>query len=249
MERHLIPDSENRLILLRILSSIGPLSDTQLLVFVTDLSLMNYFTLHLNLSELEQQGLIEQFHHPYAMLFRITESGRYTMENFSKIIPQSRQKLLEKHAASYRDLFRSQQLMPVSESQLPDGSNCIRLRLLEKDLLVLDMQMKVDRHLSCLETRWQNTAPEIYRLISDTLTEGYQEDEKPLPIPETVSLAKSVGGEWTLYMADPPEDPTFSIIISLADEALCRHWARRWPDVCSALRASIEHLLRDFQKK
>ena len=60
MERHIIPDSENRMILLETLSSIGPLSDTQLLVFVTDLSLMNYFSLHLNLSELEQQGLIEQ---------------------------------------------------------------------------------------------------------------------------------------------------------------------------------------------
>ena len=41
MERHIIPDSENRMILLETLSSIGPLSDTQLLVFVTDLSLMN----------------------------------------------------------------------------------------------------------------------------------------------------------------------------------------------------------------
>ena len=243
MERHVIPDPENRMILLKTLSSIGPLSDTQLLIFVTDLSLMNYFSLHLNLSELEQQGLIEQFRHPFAMLYRITSSGRYMIENFSKIIPQSRQKLLEKNFASYRDMFRSQQLMPVSESLLPDGTTCIRLQLLEKDLLVLDMHIKVNHHLSCLETRWQNTAAEIYRPISDTLTEGFLGNDEKASFPETVSLTKSVRGEWTLYMADPPDDPDFSIIISLADEALCRHWARRWADTCSALREAVVSLL------
>lgn len=244
MERHIIPDSENRMILLETLSSIGPLSDTQLLVFVTDLSLMNYFSLHLNLSELEQQGLIEQYRHPFAMLYRITDSGRYMLESFPNIIPQSRRKLLSANVTAYRDRFRSQQLMPCSESRLPDGTTCIRLQLLEKDLLVLDMRLKTSEHLSCLEKRWQTIASEIYSLISDTLTEGFHRNRTG-PVPETVSLTKSVRGEWTLYMADPPEDPTFSIIISLADEELCRHWARRWSDSCAVLREAIEALLRN----
>ena len=223
MERHIIPDSENRMILLETLSSIGPLSDTQLLVFVTDLSLMNYFSLHLNLSELEQQGLIEQFRHPFAMLYRITDSGRYMLESFPNIIPQSRRKLLSANVTAYRDRFRSQQLMPCSESHLPDGTTCIRLQLLEKDLLVLDMRLKTSEHLSCLEKRWQTIASEIYSLISDTLTEGFHRNRTG-PVPETVSLTKSV---------------------SLADEELCRHWARRWSDSCAVLREAIEALLRN----
>ena len=202
MERHIIPDSENRMILLETLSSIGPLSDTQLLVFVTDLSLMNYFSLHLNLSELEQQGLIEQFRHPFAMLYRITDSGRYMLESFPNIIPQSRRKLLSANVTAYRDRFRSQQLMPCSESHLPDGTTCIRLQLLEKDLLVLDMRLKTSEHLSCLEKRWQTIASEIYSLISDTLTEGFHRNRTG-PVPETVSLTKSVRGEWKVGIKDP----------------------------------------------
>ena len=244
MKRHLIPDAENRLILLKTLSAIGPLSDSQLLVLFTDLSLMNYFSLHLNLSELEQQGQIEQFRHPYGMLYRITDAGKYMLENFSRILPQSRQRLLEDHFAAYRDIFRSQQLMPVSESVLPDGLHCIHLQLLEKDLLVLDMHIQLSEHLSCLETRWHNTASEIYSLIADTLTEGFSEKVHESEIPDSVSLTKSVRGEWTLYMADPPDDPSFSLIISLADENLCRHKARRWSSSCLTLKVAIEALLR-----
>ena len=243
MQRHVIPDAEYRLILLMMISRIGAMSSGQMLIFVTDLDLMNYFGLQLNLIALVEQGQVELVHHPFGDLYELTDKGRYALEHFSRTIPISRRHLIDQKAPEYKTIFRSEQLMPAFFKTLPDGSTWIRLQLLERDLVLMDLAMQCEKCPTYLETRWTHSATEIYQVITETLTEGYVPDAQIPDIPSSTSITRSVRGEWTLYMPDPPDEPSFYIIVSLADEALCRHWAHHWPAVCQGLRTVIWALL------
>ena len=46
MQRKIIPDAENRLLILYALKTVGAMTDQQLLIVMTDTDLMNYITLH-----------------------------------------------------------------------------------------------------------------------------------------------------------------------------------------------------------
>ncbi|MBR1683804.1 MAG: DUF4364 family protein [Clostridia bacterium] len=245
MERQ-ITDTENRLVLLESLSLLGPVSDTQLLFFLTDLNLMNYFALHLNLSELCVQGQVESYRHPYGELYRITETGRYTLEQFTPIIPMSKRTSMRERAKEYKVRFRNEQLMPAGETTLPGGALCVRLQLLEKELLLLDIHLKVARHYTCLEERWHGSASLIYAFISETLAKGFRPEQTAddlSVLPPGTSLTHAEGEEWTLYLSDRPEDPTFTLILSIADRQLAQHYAHTWPDMKEMLHEAVEALL------
>ena len=47
MQRKIIPDAENRLLILYALKTVGAMTDQQLLIVMTDTDLMNYITLQL----------------------------------------------------------------------------------------------------------------------------------------------------------------------------------------------------------
>ena len=56
MQRKIIPDAENRLLILYALKTVGAMTDQQLLIVMTDTDLMNYITLQLTIADLESEG-------------------------------------------------------------------------------------------------------------------------------------------------------------------------------------------------
>ena len=52
MERKYIPEPESKLTILYALRGLGPVTDTELLQFLVELDLMNYFTMQLNLCDM-----------------------------------------------------------------------------------------------------------------------------------------------------------------------------------------------------
>ena len=52
------------------------------------------------------------------------------------------------------------------------------------------------------------------------------------------------GQEWLLSLTDRPEHPAITLLLTLADEALARHCAARWPACCHTLR---QRMLRELQ--
>lgn len=52
------------------------------------------------------------------------------MTEFMNRLPASRREQVDGHAQDYRQRFRLQQQAPAETVQLPDGSLCLRLRLL-----------------------------------------------------------------------------------------------------------------------
>ena len=130
MKARIIPDSENRLLTLYAMERLGPVTDMQLLEFMVEKDLMNYFTLQLGLSEMEERGCVRRTEHPLDPLLRITSAGRAVVTEFLPKLPQSRRALVDAAAPEYRARFRLQQQTPAESTCLPDGRLCLRLRLL-----------------------------------------------------------------------------------------------------------------------
>jgi len=121
MERKHIPEAENRLLILYAMECLGPVTDEQLLRFMTELDLMNYFTLQLALSEMQDKGDVVKEAHPLGSLLSLSESGRFTLRGFEARIPQSRREIVSEASAVWRDTFRREQQTPAELRRLPDG--------------------------------------------------------------------------------------------------------------------------------
>lgn len=240
MERRHIPESETRLTILYALSKLGPVTSMQLLRFLVETDLMNYFAMQLNLSGMQEQGQVEAIPHPLGELLILTETGRYAMESFSGRIPVSRRQLVDGAAPAWQKRFRLEQLAPADSFALADGRTCLRLRLLEDSAPLLDVLLTLPQGTSMtfLEKRWQAAAQQVYDSITFTLSQGFDPQAQIKALPELAALGQS-GTEWMLTLTDDADAPTLTLMLPLADEALARHCAAKWPEKWQELRQEM----------
>ena len=109
MTRKNVPESEQKLLILLALRCLGGVTQLQLLRFMVEEDVMNYFVLQLNLCELEEMGQVRVCHHALGSLYELTEQGRYTLDSFDSHIPASRRQALEAGAARWKAQFRAEQ--------------------------------------------------------------------------------------------------------------------------------------------
>lgn len=240
MERKVIPEAENRLVILYAMERLGPVTGMQLLRFMTDADLMNYITLQLSLGELERQGQVTRRAHPCGELWELTEEGRFALASFGRRVPQSRRDRMEESAALCRERFRQEQLAPAETIALTDGSACVRLRLLEERASLLDMTlyMPAEQSPTLLEERWHACAQTVYEAVMAALAKDYAPDAPVPDIPDG-ALRQTEEGEWLLSLADRAEQPSFTLLLPLPGEHLACWCAANWPGACESLRALI----------
>lgn len=238
MERRHISDTENRLVVLYALRKLGPVTSAQLLQFMVELDLMNYFTMQLALAEMEEQGQLTQRAHPLGSLYVTTTTGAYTLDSFAHRIPTSRRQLIDEQAGRWRARFRGEQLAPADSFPLPDGTFCVRLRLLEEEGSLMDIVLLLPAAdtPTLIQNRWHTAAQPIYDAVMRTLADGYLEDlavdDSPLPQP-------TGNGNWLLPLTDRPEHPAFTVMLTLPGRHLANYCAGRWPERHEALRTLI----------
>lgn len=103
MQRKIIPDAENRLLILYALKTIGAMTDQQLLIVMTDTDLMNYITLQLTIADLESEGKLRRQGDTSGGTLELTDAGRYLLNSFEMHIPVSRRGLIDSGAAQWRE--------------------------------------------------------------------------------------------------------------------------------------------------
>ena len=99
MQRKIIPDAENRLLILYALKTVGAMTDQQLLIVMTDTDLMNYITLQLTIADLESEGKLRRQGDTAGGTLELTDAGRYLLNSFEMHIPVSRRGLIDSGAA------------------------------------------------------------------------------------------------------------------------------------------------------
>jgi len=247
MERKHIPESENRLTILYALRRLGPATAMQLLQFLVENDLMNYFTMQLSLSDMQEQGQLAADPHPLGDLLTLTPGGEYAIESFAHRIPVSRRQLMDAQAPRWKERFRAEQLTPADSFTLEDGRVCLRLRLLEGTSSLLDILFTLpkDTPPTFLEKRWRGAAQAVYSAVSLNLSQAFDPTAPTPALPQTAAVERSGDQEWLLSLVDDAEHPTLTLLPPLADEALARHCAARWPSQCAQLRQRILQELRD----
>lgn len=241
MERRNITEAETKLVLLYALDRLGPVTNQQLLQFLAELDLMDYFTMQLNLAELTEQGQVTPVEHPLGTLLCIAPAGAYALEVFTQRIPASRRTVIDEHAPVYRESFRLDQQTPA-QSSVPVGSGIgIRLCLMEGDSMLLDLLMRLQDADTpvFLQKRWRMAAQGVYEAINLLLSQGFDAAAPAPELPSTAAFQQDEHGDWLLSLADTPDDPAFTLLLSLPDEHLARHYAAAWPAHSAALRGLI----------
>lgn len=237
MERRVIPEAENRLVILYAMNGLGPVTDAQLLQFMVELDLMNYITLRLSMSELESQGQIARRAHPGEAVWDVTPEGRFTLESFGRRIPQSRREHMDGEVGRYRARFRQEQLATAEAIDMPDGTVCLRLRLQEEraSLMELTLRVSAEEAPTTLAERWRRCAQTVYEAVIAALTEGYSPD-MPMPTVPESALRQVDGGEWLLMLPEGAEKTDIALMLPLPGEHLARWCAARWPGAEKKLR-------------
>lgn len=164
-EPRFISDNEQKLTVLYALHTLGPVTDHQLLTFLTVCDTMNWFSMKLGLVDLEDEGMIIRQAHPLGELWLVTDEGEFCLKQFSGRIPMSRRIILTANAPEWRRRFKSLQQSPAEAFTEPDGRVRLQLRLAEDNELLMDLMilLPAGTEIKDLGRKWEKTAPEIYR--------------------------------------------------------------------------------------
>ena len=248
MERKIIPETENRLVILYTLRRLGPVTAMQLLQAMAESDLMNYITMQLALSEMEQQGQIALRAHPLGNLIEVTGEGEFILDSFVRRIPASRRAVIDACAQEWRQRFSIEQMAPAESFTLPDGRMCVHLRLLDKAATLMDLMLYLppDERFTLLPERWRSCVQAVYSTVLTTLTAQYS---PALPMPELPSpdMVRQCGvNDWLLTLTDDPQTPGIDLMMSLPDEHLARCSALYWPGAAERIRTFVLESLRDY---
>ena len=247
MERKIIPETENRLLILYILRQLGPLTAMQLLQAMAEADLMNYITMQLALSEMESQGQITQRAHPLGNLIEMTGEGDFILRSFEKRIPASRRALIDERAPSWRSRFAAEQMAPAEAVTLPDGRSVLHLRLLDKAATLMDLMLYLPagKSFTLLPERWRACVQATYAAVLGRLTAAY-DPASPMPDAAQTEAVRQCGmTEWLLTLTDNPATPGIDLIMSLPDEHLARCSVLQWPQVADDLRRFVLNALEN----
>jgi len=248
MERKIIPETENRLVILYALRRLGPVTSMQLLQAMAESDLMNYITMQLALSEMEQQGQITLRAHPLGNLIEVTGEGEFILDSFVRRIPASRRAVIDACAQEWRQRFSIEQMAPAESFTLPDGRMCVHLRLLDKAATLMDLMLYLppDERFTLLPERWRSCVQAVYSTVLTTLTAQYSPAQ---PMPELLSpdMVRQCGvNDWLLTLTDDPQTPGIDLMMSLPDEHLARCSALYWPEAAEHIRTFVLESLRDY---
>lgn len=248
MAERIPPETEYKLVILSVLERLGGITPIQLLQFLVEQDLMGYFPMQLHLSEMIEQGQVIEQPHPLDSLLLLSESGRAILQNLSGRLPAGTAAKLNQDMTAWKLRVKAEQQTIADTFDLSEHRQGIRLRLLEGGNALIDLLMLLPQaeYLSFLQRRWSASAQSIYALISEQLGMAFDPQASPAELPPQTDL-HVVGSEWLLSMETAKEDapePTFTLMMTLPDEALARHFAARWPQVQQELRRSIIEILR-----
>lgn len=246
MERRHVPDSEQKLVILYALDRLGPVTGMQLLQFLVEEDLMNYFVMQLNLCEMQEQGQIAERTHPFGTLLEITGDGVFTLESFDKRIPASKRDQIDKVCDIWRGLFITEQQTLAESFPLSDGGLCVRLRLLEGETTLVDLLVTLPNvtHITLLPQRWRNGAQEIYSAISQSLGSGYSEASDAPPLPDVGATMQQLNDrEWLLSLTGNTGSIQVMLMLTLPGEQLARHYASRWEGHRDMLLGKLRRML------
>ncbi len=134
---------------------------------------MNWFSFHDVVGDLEQNGDIVYERRPFGACAYLTEQGRMTLGMFEKGLTYSLRESIDGYLKRTAPQFRQERELVSLDEPLPGGGLLVRLKALEGDRVLLEIDMTVASLEESLTIRknWQERSTRLYDTIYDTLIE------------------------------------------------------------------------------
>ena len=134
---------------------------------------MNWFSFHDVVGDLEKNGDIVYDRRPFGACAYLTEQGKMTLGMFEKGLTYSLRESIDAYLKRIAPQFRHERELVSSDKPLLGGGFLVRLKALEGDRVLLEIDLTVASLEESLTIRknWQQQSTRLYDTIYDTLTE------------------------------------------------------------------------------
>ena len=134
---------------------------------------MNWFSFHDVVGDLEENGDIVSARRPFGACFSLTDQGKMTLGMFERGLTYSLRTSIEEYLKRFAPQFRQERELVSSDEPLPDGGMLVRLKALEGERVLLEIDLTVASLEESLALRknWQQRSAELYDIIYDKLKE------------------------------------------------------------------------------
>ena len=131
-----------------------------------------WFSFHDVVGDLEENGDIVYERRPFGACAYLTEQGRITLGMFERGLTYSLRESIDEYMKRVASQFRHERELVSSDEPLPDGGLLVRLKALEGDRVLLEIDMTVASLEESLTIRknWEKQSTELYDTIYDKLT-------------------------------------------------------------------------------
>ena len=168
-----VSDDDQRLMVLYTLSVLGPCTELQLLQFLFEHDLMNYFDMMFALNDLCAGGQVMRVHQRIGFLYQLTEAGLEALALFGSRIPMSLKTLLQSVSGDWKARFRQERQYQQEVRHTPRGEYELTLTVTEQDMDMMRLTLSLPNRELCsqLTANWPKRAGEIYETVLRMLTE------------------------------------------------------------------------------
>lgn len=167
------PDDEQRLIVLCSLHHLAPCTELQLLQFLFEHDLMNYFDMMFALGDLCARGQAVRVKKRAGFLYELTDAGREALALFGGRVPKSVQTLLEATGWEWRQRFaqEAQYLQEIRQQERGEYELTLSVVEQEMDMMRLTLSLPSRELAHQLAAKWPQKASEIYETVIRLLSE------------------------------------------------------------------------------
>jgi DNA-binding PadR family transcriptional regulator len=179
-------DVELKLIILYIINTIVlPMSREQITDMVVGGEFMDYYTLQQNLTEMQEQGLLdtesENTMDKSTTRFTATEEGLITLEMFERRIPFSTRQTINRYAKENRRKIKKD--YEKTATYFPNEDNDefrVKCGMYEDDRALIELFITVDtrEQAKIIQYNWRNS-PYVFEQIMNALTKTPEPPEEP----------------------------------------------------------------------
>ncbi len=171
-----MPDEELRLLTLYTLSRLGPCTDMQLLEFMTQFDLMNYFDMMFALTDLCRLGMLVRKEQDAAWHYEMTPAGQETLTMFEKRVRGSCRDVVDQNAESWKERLTQERYADAQIVQTERGEFEVRLSLKDQTmpLIAVTLYLPTSDMAHQITEGWRHQAGGVYQTILGLLKGGEQ---------------------------------------------------------------------------
>jgi DNA-binding PadR family transcriptional regulator len=166
-------EAENKLLLLYLIDKMDlPLSRSQITDYVREAEFMDYFTLSQTLSDMVENGFLENTVENNTTRYSITGDGQTMLEYFEKHIPVSIRTMINGYVHNNRRNIKKEYEMTAT--YFPNAENdefVVKCGVYEDERTLLELAISVDTRdqAKLIQTNWKANAKFLYGRIIEAL--------------------------------------------------------------------------------